>query len=67
MGEHAAGSAAKPRAGARLALVSESSDTTLIDEIRSGYAFEGAALEFGAAVLDGTAHPDAVVRIPCRR
>src|SRR6476469_9109999 len=64
MGEHAAGSAAKPRARARLALVSESSDTTLIDEIRSGYAFAGAALEFGAAVVDGTAHPDAVVRIP---
>jgi DNA helicase HerA-like ATPase len=47
-----------------LALVSESSDTTLIDEIRAGYAFEGAALEFGAAVVGGTAHPDAVVRIP---
>ena len=36
----------------------------IIDEIRAGYAFEGAALEFGAAVVDGTAHPDARVRIP---
>ena len=33
-------------------------------EIRSGYAFEGPALRFGAAVLDGQAHPDAPVRIP---
>lgn len=33
-------------------------------EIRSGYAFEGPALHFGAAVLDGQAHPDAPVRIP---
>ncbi|NHA67870.1 DUF853 family protein [Phycicoccus sp. CMS6Z-2] len=49
---------------ARLAGVSESSDDTLIDEIRAGYAFDGPALTFGAAVADGTAHPDAVVRIP---
>ena len=38
--------------------------TEIIDEIRAGYGFEGPALEFGAAVLDGTAHPDAPVRIP---
>ncbi|WP_205859448.1 helicase HerA-like domain-containing protein [Phycicoccus flavus] len=44
--------------------MSESSDDTLIDEIRAGYAFDGPALTFGAAVADGTAHPDAVVRIP---
>ncbi|WP_377640030.1 helicase HerA-like domain-containing protein [Oryzobacter terrae] len=36
----------------------------LVDEIRAGYAFTGASLEFGAAVEDGTAHPDAIVRIP---
>ncbi|WP_392543357.1 helicase HerA-like domain-containing protein [Oryzobacter telluris] len=36
----------------------------LIDQIRAGYAFQGPSLEFGAAVADGTAHPDAVVRIP---
>ena len=35
-----------------------------VDEIRAGYAFEGGALHFGAAVVDGTAYPDAPVRIP---
>ncbi|AKT50493.1 helicase HerA-like domain-containing protein [Arsenicicoccus sp. oral taxon 190] len=38
--------------------------TTQIDTIRSGYAFDGPALDFGAAVVDGQAHPDAPVRIP---
>jgi DNA helicase HerA-like ATPase len=49
---------------ARLAAVSENTSPSLVDEIRAGYAVEGPALEFGAAVVDGTAHPDAVVRIP---
>ena len=35
-----------------------------LDEIRAGYAFEGPALDFGAAVIDGAAHPDTPVRIP---
>ncbi|MDT0213958.1 DUF853 family protein [Rothia sp. ARF10] len=35
-----------------------------LDEIRAGYAFDGPALEFGATVIDDTAHPDAPVRIP---
>ena len=35
-----------------------------IDEIRAGYAFSGAALEFGAAVVDGVAYKDAPVKIP---
>ena len=35
-----------------------------LDQIRQGYAFEGPALHFGAAVVDGRAHPDAPVRIP---
>jgi DNA helicase HerA-like ATPase len=35
-----------------------------ITEIANGYAFDGSALEFGAAVVDGTAYPDAKVRIP---
>ena len=55
------------RERARLARVTESSSTpgsTPIDEIRAGYAFEGPSLEFGAGVVDGTAHPDAIVRIP---
>ncbi|MDP9182708.1 MAG: DUF853 domain-containing protein [Actinomycetota bacterium] len=33
-------------------------------EIGQAYAFEGPALELGALVLDGTAHPDARVRMP---
>ncbi|MDF3044875.1 MAG: hypothetical protein K0R30_1103 [Ornithinibacter sp.] len=41
-----------------------SSTSPQLDEIRAGYAFEGPALEFGAAVLDGTAYPDTIVRIP---
>jgi DNA helicase HerA-like ATPase len=32
--------------------------------IREGYAFDGPALHFGAGVLDGTAYPEAAVRIP---
>ena len=55
------------RRRARLARVTETSSTTgpsVIDEIRAGYAFEGPSLEFGAGVVDGTAHPDVTVRIP---
>ncbi|WP_411283296.1 helicase HerA-like domain-containing protein [Lapillicoccus sp.] len=33
-------------------------------EILQGYAFEGPALEFGAAVVDGLTYPEAKVRIP---
>jgi len=35
-----------------------------LDKIRSGYVFEGPALDFGAAVTDGKAHPDVPVRLP---
>ncbi len=49
---------------ARLTCVSEQTGTSQVDEIRAGYAFEGPSLEFGAAVVDGTAHADATVRIP---
>ena len=35
-----------------------------LESIRTAYAFEGPALELGALVLDGQAHPDARVRIP---
>ncbi|MGO4341034.1 helicase HerA-like domain-containing protein [Pedococcus sp. 2YAF34] len=38
--------------------------TEQLDAIRAGYAFEGGALLFGAAVIDGTAHPDAPVKVP---
>ena len=37
---------------------------THLETIRSGYAVAGAALELGAAVEAGKAHPDVVVRIP---
>ena len=29
-----------------------------LDQIKAGYAFDGPALDFGAAVTDGTAHPE---------
>src|SRR5688500_1773114 len=35
-----------------------------VDEIRRGYAFEGGALVFGAAVVEGQAHAVARVRVP---
>ncbi len=35
-----------------------------LHEIRAGYAFDGPALDLGAAVMDDTAHPDVPVRIP---
>ncbi|GAA4711912.1 DUF853 family protein [Pedococcus ginsenosidimutans] len=38
--------------------------TEQLDTIRAGYSFEGGALLFGAAVVDGTAHPDAPVKVP---
>ncbi|MDQ1665772.1 MAG: double-strand break repair helicase HerA and related ATPase [Actinomycetota bacterium] len=36
----------------------------IVAEVTSGYAFSGAALELGALVVDGTARPEAAVRIP---
>ncbi len=35
-----------------------------LDQIRQGYLFAGPALDLGAAVTDGTAHPDVPVRLP---
>ena len=35
-----------------------------LEAVRAGYAFPGAAVELGAPVPDGVAHPDAPVRIP---
>ncbi|HZG96551.1 MAG TPA: helicase HerA-like domain-containing protein, partial [Mycobacteriales bacterium] len=35
-----------------------------VAEITEAYRFDGPALQLGALVLDGTAHPDAGVRIP---
>ena len=39
-------------------------DSTHLDEIRAGYAFEGAVLKLGATVIDGEAHADAPVQVP---
>src|SRR4051812_36709031 len=36
----------------------------LVASVLKGYAFDGPALELGALVVDGTAHPEAAVRIP---
>jgi len=38
--------------------------TSPLDQVRAGYAFDGAALELGAAVVDGISHADVPVRIP---
>ena len=35
-----------------------------LEAIRGGYGVTGPALELGAAVDGGTAHPDALVRVP---
>ncbi|MFB7905291.1 helicase HerA-like domain-containing protein [Kitasatospora sp. NPDC056076] len=37
---------------------------TTVREIADGYAFTGPALDLGAVLLDGTAYPDAQVRVP---
>ena len=34
------------------------------ERIADGYAFQGPALEFGSVVLDGSAYPDAHIRVP---
>ena len=52
------------RATARLTVVSETARGEQIERIRTGYAVDGAALDLGAAVTDGMAHPDVPVRIP---
>jgi DNA helicase HerA-like ATPase len=42
----------------------EVGEPALITSIREGYAFDGPALHFGAGVVDGSAFPEAAVRIP---
>lgn len=41
-------------------------ESTQIEQIRAGYAFDGAALEIGALVVDGEPRADVPVRIPFR-
>ncbi|NMM25524.1 MAG: DUF853 family protein [Phycicoccus sp.] len=45
-------------------MTEDSSTPSQLDQIRAGYDFAGPALDFGAAVTDGTAHPDVSVRLP---
>lgn len=39
-------------------------DSSLLDQIRLGYDFDSAALDLGAAVVDGQAHTAVPVRVP---
>ena len=39
-------------------------EQTFVDEIAAGYAMEGKALELGALVMGGKAHPEARIRMP---
>ena len=45
-------------------MVTASAASSQLDQIKTGYAFEGPALEFGVAVSDGIAHPEVSVRLP---
>jgi uncharacterized protein len=36
----------------------------IVETVRGGYAFTGPAVDLGALVTDGTAHPDVAVRVP---
>ncbi|WP_439956932.1 helicase HerA-like domain-containing protein, partial [Nocardia miyunensis] len=64
------GVANSEQAGANSPQSTESSSggtgSAVAREIAAGYAFEGAALELGAALVDGVADADARVRIPMR-
>ncbi len=44
--------------------MTEQTATEQLDAIRTGYVVQGAALDLGAAVDTGTAHPEVKVRIP---
>jgi hypothetical protein len=48
----------------RVPKVTDATPHSLLDQIKAGYAFDGPALDFGAAVTDGTAHPDVSIRPP---
>ena len=56
-------SAAKPDAPSATSVASGPLDEAQVDTIRTGYAFDGPALEMGALV-NGVARPDVPIRIP---
>lgn len=39
-------------------------DSSHLDQIRAGYAFDSPGIDLGATVIDGQPHPDAPVRVP---
>lgn len=45
-------------------MATASDASSQLDQVKTGYAFDGPALEFGAAVSDGTAQPEVPVRLP---
>ncbi len=60
----ASAAAASPEGAAAVTATAAAGEPDQVEQIRSGYAFTGPALDFGAAVVDGTAYPSAPVRIP---
>ena len=44
--------------------MTEQGADAIVQAVRSGYAFNGPAVDLGALVTDGTAHPDVAVRVP---
>jgi hypothetical protein len=42
----------------------ESAPADHVAKIAAGYTFEEPSIQLGAAVVDGTVHPDAAVRLP---
>src|SRR6185312_3768597 len=54
----------QPRGGSVMAEDSSAAGGDAATQIAAGYTVDGPALEVGSVVTDGTAHPDARVRIP---
>ena len=51
--------------GATVRPVTSTPETAgFVDEVRAAYATSGPAVQLGALVVDGTAHPDAPVQLP---
>ena len=48
--------------GLECPIVTDSTPQGQLDKIKAGYTFDGPGLAFGAAVANGTAHPEALSR-----
>ncbi|WP_460600207.1 helicase HerA-like domain-containing protein [Flexivirga lutea] len=44
--------------------MTESTADAQLAQLKSGYSFDGAVIELGAAVIDDAAHPDTPIRLP---